>query len=293
MNIKNIIVAQFKNILMRLLVTGTRQYQRQSLDGLQRYVEYKFESKIELDNVYVITAGFGSFSQRALRHLAELEHFFKKENIFLVSETSQIFQKYESEFSDFINKYPRARGLWLWKPYILKYYLSDIIPEDSLVIYSDCGNYFNAYGEDILLANLNTTFREGALFFRLPFLNKHWDYSSLPTNKDSKQVAANLFMLKNNFESQNIISDWLKICTKNNFKYLTGKNSSYKFLTEHRFDQAVLTYIVELHSPYEEPWQDRWNLRVVEKQLAMRFPFHALRLSKNDRQDREHLNALK
>ena len=288
--------AQLRKYLSRVFIVGSSEYERQNPEGLSDIIEdRKNYTEFDLKKVHVITVGLGNFQARAVTHSDELNTVFQIKNIYVVDEASKIYDSFRSEYGDFLKRYPRGHGLWLWKPYFLRYFLNNVIPYNEMVIYTDAGNFFNPKGIDILKRNLSVANEFSGLFFRLPFLSRDWDYSGLSVNLDSRQISANLFMLKNNYEIRALIDEWLQKCVADDFKYLIGGKPSglLGLLKEHRFDQAILTNVIDGRGTYSEEWQDRWKIYTKNRVSFNYFPFHALRLSKNSRNDRRALNVFR
>lgn len=180
---------------------------------------------------------------------------FIDQTLVVAKGTHHLFNEFHHEFSTFVNENSRGYGYWIWKPYIIKKYMSKLSHGDIL-IYADIGcelspvafKKFNQYMQ-ILQKNDFLTF---STFNRQSEF--HWckkellDLFNLPKAQlDEDQVCATFFMLKVSDFSTNLIDDWFNLAKAKNFKYINNHCSKKQFpeFIEHRYDQAIFSMLIK------------------------------------------------
>ena len=182
---------------------------------------------------------------------AHKSNFFQK--IFIYQKRDLNFDLYNIP-NDFPIKHPKGYGLWIWKPMILLD-LMEKMPTNSIIVYADIGCEFNnsVQAASRFQEYLNLVKTYGNLAFELPHKENDWTSSytldglASDQNRQSPQIAATVFMLKNDASNQNFIRSWLETMSKNQFTFLIGSqvfDESQNLSTHnHRYDQSVLSIL--------------------------------------------------
>ena len=137
---------------------------------------------------------------------------------------------------------------------------------------------------------------DSILCFEIPFLEHQWSNPSLinefPNIKETNQVQATWFAVKNNKVGAALIKKWNMLCQEDNFKRLkeTGSPNSHQF-REHRHDQSVFSCVIKssLEHVCVLPWEDMYQPWLYDKNSTILLaPVHSLR----NASDVSILNAL-
>jgi len=168
-------------------------------------------------------------------------------------------------------------GYWCWKPFILQSYLSQQSLKADAVMYIDAGCHLNvtSQSERRLHEMVEQVKSDGSVFFSLrEHLQGEWISAEAAahlgmTTSDMlmPQVMSTMFILRNDDEARDLISQWLTLS-----QYLGGtllKSTS----PHHRHDQSLLSHVVyeSGHTAIpDETWSDDWKSMTG-------FPFWAVR----------------
>ena len=126
-----------------------------------------------MTKLYFITFGNEKYYNSLQRIKKEVENF----NIFdeiIIKNDKDLKDDIEfwNKHSDFIKKYNRGYGYWIWKPYInLK--LMEKIDNDDIIVYADSGCTFNVEGKNRLLENIELVKKNDILSFELTHSEKN------------------------------------------------------------------------------------------------------------------------
>ena len=224
--------------------------------------------------------------KRFLDQSSEL-NIYKDKKVFSFNDLSR---KKKFQIKNFIKENKkRLYGYACWKPEIILNYLN-IIPDGSILQYSDIGCHFNKSGMKRLKEYLEITNRNNILVFQYKEPNIKIDlnlkyqiyyeqeytksdlfsflkiptYSSIRT---SEQIWSGTMFFKKNSETINLLEKWLEISHVSNLidDSPSIENNHYKFV-EHRHDQSVFSILcksrdVESLSASECEWAEDENGR--------------------------------
>ena len=203
----------------------------------------------------------------------------------------------------FKNKNRRLYGYASWKPEIILNYLN-LIPENSILQYSDIGCHLNKHGTERLKQYLEIVKKNNILAFqyidpkflinnKLNFqiyyekeytkedLFKYFDISKGSIIRNSEQVWSGSMFLKNNNKTRKIIKKWLEICNISNLiDDSPSKEKNDQRFIEHRHDQSVFSILCKLNniiclSASECEWAEDKNGRFWDH--LKNYPIHAKR----------------
>lgn len=249
-------------------------------------------------NWYFLTFGAGKFQVvRAASRLAnEAKDFnlFKQVYCITSRELKSQHKKFWEENKEFINTNPRGFGYWLWKPYLINYYLQRL-PPNSVLLYCDAGCHLNLSNNNAInkfityfaLAEKNG-FLTSQLYsgsFGLEDLSeKTWtrkkliDSFQLPVQQlQSGQIQATFLFVTNNTKNRELIQSWLELCTTNDHELLIDSKDeeNYSSFIEHRHDQSVFSLLAKSNNVFSIPDETYWapNWRVDGRN----FPIWAMR----------------
>ena len=127
-----------------------------------------------MTKLYFITFGNEKYYNSLQRIKKEVENF----NIFdeiIIKNDKDLKDDIEfwNKHSDFIKKYNRGYGYWIWKPYInLK--LMEKIDNDDIIVYADSGCTFNVEGKNRLLEYIELVKKNDILSFELTHSEKKY-----------------------------------------------------------------------------------------------------------------------
>jgi hypothetical protein len=203
-----------------------------------------------------VTFGAGSqaweAASRRLENEARESHLFSETRGYQWRELQHLFTSSERTF---IETNPRLFGYGLWKPRVIKKFLSDF-PEIDYVLYLDAGCELNinnkskktfSYYCDLLSAN-------DYLAFALEHPEEKWtkkdlfDYMGACGDEFlGPQIQSAVIFMSREFAST-FCADWTRIMTTRDFKLLDDSPSGQDELTifiEHRHDQSIFSLLIK------------------------------------------------
>ena len=210
---------------------------------------------------HFLSFGGGSWDYRRAAKKIGIEAINSKifENIFIENDkTLRINHNafYQSN-SQVLESYKRGYGYWLWKPYLINYYLHKI-PYGEGLLYLDSGCEFNINEKSLLRFAEYTELvkKEGSLAFSLGknlydsnFSEDKWtkratlEYLKIDNDLlNESQVQATAILMLSNPKNFDFLNSWMNICGAEEYRYLldTSESESEKFI-EHRHDQSIFS----------------------------------------------------
>lgn len=142
----------------------------------------------------------------------------------------------------------KGNGYWLWKPYFIDKVLQ-ASQEGDWIIYTDSALYFNRsikqYVTKLTKENKNFIVRETK--FKEKQFTKADVINALDCEQDkylnSKQLAATVILMKNCYESKELIAEWLKFAQdKKLISDDVGLRNCDEFV-DNRHDQSILSLL--------------------------------------------------
>jgi hypothetical protein len=178
-------------------------------------------------------------------------------------------------------------GYWLWKPIIILDRLQSI-EEGAVLMYADIGCEFSSKGTEILNKMLSDVLVAEALFFSMPFVERHWTapnflkyMSATMGEQDSGQISATYFYIKNSPNTRAFVKKWIEIACCENFAHLMGHVKLLDFFRfiEHRHDQSILSLLVKRSKFKITDQVDHFDKEMykTKNSAVMRYPVHSLR----------------
>ena len=159
----------------------------------------------------------------------------------------------------FLSSNARGFGYWIWKPYIVKEALENLLPGEDGVLYIDAGSSINRrsmraierFHEYVDLANTS-----GGLFFRLRGDNSHSKFTKrdllVRLGKEhlgnENLVVAGLFLLAKGSKSGMLLEEWIGLACEQNYRYLVDpkpEDRQSDGFVAHRHDQSILSIALE------------------------------------------------
>lgn len=145
-------------------------------------------------------------------------------------------------------KEKRGVGYWLWKSYFI-YKTMLMLPEGSILIYSDAGQEFIAPVQPVIDA-----MQGNIMLFTNGWPHVEWCkwdviHSIIPghpaiQSKQHPQCQASLQIYRVSQASKDFVKEWLLYCQMPGFiDDSPSKRTNYPTFAEHRHDQAILTTI--------------------------------------------------
>jgi hypothetical protein len=211
---------------------------------------------------YLIFFGDNSFKYKKL--LLEKEAtsvgWFDK----IIIHSPETILDFLNQHQDFVQKYKRGYGYWIWKPYVILDLLKQINYGDTIT-YIDCGasilkhkkNRFDEY-----LKILNETDKPiiafGELFENPQYAEKYFQKMKILKRfnlhndeifLNSGQVESGVFICKKSNFALNFFQEWLSIVLENNY-YLVNDEDDLEQLEcfiENRHDQSIFSILCKLH----------------------------------------------
>lgn len=201
--------------------------------------------------IYLVTYGDGDvyianskvLVESALRNCVDVAYIYNRQHLdeaFVLKNKRILDQK-------------RGAGYWLWKPYIVLKTLNQI-PEGAVMIYMDSGIKIirpldslvnNIMGYDMVFAD-NEPHNNAVWTKRDLFRIMGIDYEQ---NKDSKQLTANIFIIKNTSYSREFIKNWLRIGEMPGAIDDSPSVGNDPSFIEHRHDQSIFS-LLYLQNPH-------------------------------------------
>jgi len=275
MNIKNLKIRLFG------IVKNFRDYEL-TADPFFRYITL---NKTDNINKYFCTfaAGFGE-KLNILERMAHDTHWFDDLICFNADERNLSEIGLDEKSKEFIFSNKRGFGYWLWKPYFVKFCLSQV-PENSIICYADAGMEMSKNGTVIFEQLIQMAYDHDGLFFDMPFIEKNWTKKSVldqfpQVDRNSRQIQANFFILKKNERTIALLDDWIKYASADEFNNIDDRvgTEALTFI-EHRHDQSLLSCLVKNYGMKTIPQVDSFDRRLYKENVDWinRYPFHSLR----------------
>ncbi len=240
-------------------------------------------------NVYLLVFSSNNrfdLSCERLKKQAEKTNWFKKIIAINSDEYPHFFNEFFQNNKAFFEGNPKGFGLWIWKPFLVNWYLNNELNDDDILLYMDSGCEISYFGENIFNEYLNIVSNEGSLFFNTKFSEINWtkgEVLNLFPDIDiySKQIQATFLFFKRCPKSLSITNEWLQIAQKDNYKYLNESiscNNINSKLTEHRHDQSILSLLVKSYKLKIINNDFNYRLKYYRRNsYILRFPIHAIR----------------
>lgn len=158
-----------------------------------------------------------------------------------------------SENKDFLeDKKTRGYGYWIWKPYLVKYALNQILNDDDILVYIDVGCEICYLAEKRFGQYINTTKKHGGLFFSTGFPEANWTKADLIAHFDIhslnfNQVQASFFFIKKCEKVCSLVDKWFSITSDKHFiDDSPSIKPNFNGFIEHRHDQSILSLLVHM-----------------------------------------------
>lgn len=231
--------------------------------------------------IHLITFAAGNSNIKKAAH-----RLIKQSKTFFEIETRKIFTEEDLEDHDYINlfnekirKNNKGFGLWSWKPFLISKYFKKI-NDDDILIYLDAGFEINSKGHTRFKEYIEQVNIKGNLFFEIDHKYINWTKKNnlfeLENFKNKNLILAGCLILKKNKANENILDEWLKICSHNQGELLCdpdNKLSQNPEFIEHRHDLSALSLVLykNKHNKIkDETWNQYWFKLRNMPFLAMR-----------------------
>ncbi len=163
--------------------------------------------------------------------------------------------------SNFILKNTRGYGYWLWKPYLILKTLKEM-NDDDILFYLDIGcevdirkkdqimKLFELVKQDLIIGSFthnDIQWCKGDLIHRLEIKN--------PAMLFSPQHQASTIIIKKCQKTVDLVSEWYKIATEDNYHYLNDSPSikpNLRGFIEHRHDQSIFSLLTKKYNIYSK-----------------------------------------
>lgn len=206
---------------------------------------------------------FMSFANKRFKKaLKRLKSEVKEINIFddVIGITPRDFdESFRQIHGNFIKKYKRGYGFYIWKPYIIHKVLK-LLKENDILVYADAGcKIYPEYLPRLLeYFEIVQKSQLGLLCFELKSNIDVWTKADLGKRLDvldrdeiwqSKMIAGGILVMRNCPHVRMVIKQWEDIsnedyhCIDNS----PSKISNHPDFTEHRHDQSILSILVRIH----------------------------------------------
>lgn len=223
-------------------------------------------------DLYLCSFASPDLKQSKKRFLAQSSEmkFYKDTRVFNWDDLS-INRKRQIKL--FLKKDKRLFGYACWKPEIILNFLK-VLPDNSILQYSDIGCHFNKKGTNRLTEYLNIIKNNNILAFKYSKPNfvtdkklkyqiyyEHeytkndlFEYLNIADNsniRNSEQIWSGSIFFKKNVETINFVKKWLEICNNSSLidNTLSKSKNSEEFV-EHRHDQSVFSLLCKLDNVF-------------------------------------------
>jgi hypothetical protein len=251
----------------------------------------------------LLTAGFGrrNFQEAATRlaRNAEKSGLFNEiliENNHSLQNLHTGFLNSHKEFL-FNENNRRGFGHYLWKPYIINYWL-ERIPDNDILVFLDAGchiNYRNPRARDRFSDYLKITSENDGLAMQLrdnsfgydDLSEKRWtrldlmEHLGVPKEmRVSNQIQSGIIFLKKGESTLTYTSTWMKLATYDGCLFLDDSRIvSANNLIESRWEQSIHSLLFKKYkfgvlpdeTTFGEQWPPNWEI------LGKKFPIWAMR----------------
>jgi hypothetical protein len=168
------------------------------------------------------------------------------------------------EHQNFMKVHPKGLGLWIWKPAILSYLVSQL-EEGEAVLLLDAGCQLNSTKEsnlrfndylDLCMANdmLLMQLNENSFGFN-DLTDAAWTKRSvldaldpLSTSRLTNQIQSGIIFATKSARSEKVSKMWLDYCVNSNYSFLlnsSGGEPQSKEFMQHRWEQSIISLIVK------------------------------------------------
>ena len=226
-------------------------YPPESLSGLPP------NNSVEYPKIHLLTFGGGAehyrLSVSRLEPVALMTGWFDEIHALTDKSKHDAIDKLFSDHGEFIRANHHSFGYWIWKPYLIDYFLSKI-PDHEILFYIDGGCEISTFGSGRFYEFVELINHHGALFFSFPndeiTQTKRivYDYLEGECCNESKSIQATWFGLKNSLTVRGLIKEWLRLSCYQNYRFLDDSSygvEEYPEFVGHRADQSVLSLLVK------------------------------------------------
>lgn len=167
--------------------------------------------------------------------------------------------------------YRRGYGYWRWKPFFVAQAMEKLNDGDVL-IYTDCGNSWNAEGTGRFVEYLSMLSEERPVVaFQEPFLEKDWNKGDTlqalgaynePSICLSLQLWGGAFLLMKCPRTMQLVKQWQSL-NETDGDLFTDRRSHIRNLSgfrEHRHDQSVFSVLVKQIPHTEISWKETQDI---------------------------------
>lgn len=235
--------------------------------------------------IHLISYGNNRFknSKKRIYNEAKNSNWFNTINIYGPENLSEEFK---NEFNDILQK-PRGAGYWIWKFDIIKKQLTKIANNDIL-IYIDAGCSINIQGKirfNDYIDMLNNT-NKSIISFQMPHIEKkytckeifhHFKMDINSDNGNSGQFIGGILIMKNNYNSMNIIDECINVLRTDHLlvtDHYNKLNQCSEFI-DNRHDQSILSLIRKKYGSIILP--DETYFQPFGNKESLKYPFWATR----------------
>lgn len=210
------------------------------------------------------------------------------DTIRVVNRGDEFLKIFNEEYGSFIKNNPRGYGYWLWKPYIIYKYMSEL-PKGDVLFYCDIGcelspmggkkfnKYLDKFGNLDIVAFSTFNNQPEYMWCKKELV----DFLKLPIKYlEKEQVAATYLLVKVSDRSFRIILEWLLISKSNNCNLINDSLSMKQSpgFVEHRHDQAILSLLLKKNGAYVFREQNYFSpFYYYKNSYVYQYPIHALR----------------
>jgi hypothetical protein len=181
------------------------------------------------------------------------------ETILYTSEYLKKDLEFWNKHGNFINKYKRGYGYWLWKPYLIKKTMENMNDGDIL-LYLDCGCEINYNKKDKLLESINIV-KTDKIIGTCTHIEKNWNKMDLIIKLDmnddkylntpQRQGGANLFLVCN--ETRKLVDEWYALgCDYHNIDDSPSIEKNLDCFKEHRHDQSIFSLLTKKYDIFSK-----------------------------------------
>jgi hypothetical protein len=235
--------------------------------------------------IHLISYGNNRFknSKKRIYNEAKNSNWFNTINIYGPENLSEEFK---NEFNDILQK-PRGAGYWIWKFAIIKKQLTTIANNDIL-IYIDAGCSINIQGKirfNDYIDMLNNT-NKSIISFQMPHIEKkytckeifhHFKMDINSDNGNSGQFIGGILIMKNNYNSMNIIDECINVLRTDHLlvtDHYNKLNQCSEFI-DNRHDQSILSLVRKKYGSIILP--DETYFQPFRNKESLKYPFWATR----------------
>ncbi len=177
-------------------------------------------------------------------------------------------EEFWSTHKDFINSNPRGYGYWLWKPYIIKKTLDQMI-HDDILLYLDCGCEINHLAKEKLEKYIELVKKKSILvtstgssdckYTKKDLIIKIGLENEIELLKKT-QYQANYILIKKTPKIMNLINEWYHIASTN-YNLINdepSKEKNFDEFIEHRHDQSIFSLLLKKYEYENNDLDPSW-----------------------------------